>query len=545
MTVVPDQNLGAPGLKIEARPNIGIEPYTGPWNSKTASHLLRRTLFGNVASEISAAVAMPLDQVLSVLLQDQPAPAPPVDPTTGQTWIGQAFDSTNDSRYQGYLTAWWFGLMMRQGISLREKMVLFWHNHFVSEYSTVPDSRYMYLQNTLFRRHALGNIKELVKAVSVDPAMLIYLNGTNNRGDGSSIPDENYGRELLELFTIGKGPQIGSGDYTNYTENDVKAAARLLTGWRAAGYRDAKGTATGSYFDAARHDTKDKLFSSAFQNSRITGGADGQRELNDLVEMIFRQPETAKFLCRKLYRWFVYYDIDATIESRVIEPLAEVMRQNNFELKPVLNTLFRSAHFFDEGNVGCLIRNPIDFTTGAFRGLGIAIPSPDTQTAAHYSLTASLRGTASTLQMNPMEPPNVAGWPAYYQSPDFHRLWINSVTLPNRWKFTDSLINGFSAGGVRFAADAIALAQQASNPKDPYSLATDLAGRLFPLEITTNQRDYLVRNVLMPGLPDYEWTTIWVNFTTDPGSTSKRTAAATRLNNLLKFMMRMAEFELA
>jgi uncharacterized protein (DUF1800 family) len=502
-------------------------------------------MFGPRNSEIYSAASRSLGEMIAMLLQDQPTPSPPVDPTTGQTWVTAAFNSTADARYEGYLTAWWIGLMVSQGISIREKMVLFWHNHFVSEYSTARDSRYMYQQNVLFRRYALGNVKDLVKAATQDPAMLIYLNGANNRGNGNNIPDENYARELQELFTIGKGPEAGPGDYTNYTEQDVRAAAHLLTGWRTTGYRDAQGAPVGSYFDPTRHDTQDKLFSAAYQNTRIVGGTDGLRELSDLVEMMFRQQETAKFLCRKLYRWFVYHDIDPTIEAMVIAPLADVMRQSNYEVKPVLEALFRSAHFFDDSNVGCLIKNPIDLVAGAFRTLEIPVPSPDSQAGTYYSLMSYLRATAGTLQMDLMEPPNVAGWPAYYQSPDFHRLWINTVTLPTRWKYTDALVDGTRVGSARFAADAIALAAQASNPGDPYGLVGELAGSLFSIDLTASQRQYLVLNVLMPDLPDYEWTSIWITYAADPNNAQKRNAAASRLNTLLKFMMRMAEFELS
>ena len=529
----------------KVRTTAGLEPYQGPWDARAAAHLLRRTILGPNSGEVASCASSSLDAVITLLLQDLPAPAPPIDPATGLTWTDKAFDSANDGKYQGYLTAWWMGLMANQGVALREKMVLFWHNHFVSEFSAVPDSRYMYRQNVLFRQYALGSVKGLVKAVTQDPAMLIYLNGTRSRGDGKNIPDENYARELQELFTVGKGPQVGPGDYTNYTEQDVKAAAQLLTGWRATGYRDTQGTPVGSYFDPSRHDTKDKIFSAAYQNTTITGGTDGLRELNDLVEMIFRQAETARFLCRKLYRWFVYYDIDPVVEGLVIEPLADVMRRSDYEIKPVLDALFRSAHFFDPGNVGCLIKNPIDFVVGSCRALGIPLPQPATQAAVHYTLMGILRRTAATLQMDLMEPPDVAGWPAYYQGPDFHRLWVNTVTLPARWKFTDSLLSGISTGGSRFAADPIALAKQASNPADPFVLVGEMAGNLFAIEVTGSQREYLVRQVLMADLPDYEWTAIWNAYTQDPNSAQKRNAALTKLNALLKFMLRMAEFELS
>ena len=528
-----------------ARTTTGLEPYQGSWNRETAGHLLRRTVIGPTADEISAAASSSLDFVLPELLQELAAPSPPIDPSTGQAWIGMVFDSTQDSKYQGYLKAWWLGLMVTQGISILEKMVLFWHNHFVSEYSTVLDSRYMYQQNALFHQLALGNIKELVKAVTLDPAMLIYLNGYRNRGDGSNIPDENYARELQELFTIGKGPQIGSGDYTNYTEQDVKAAAHVLTGWRTSGYRSTTNPAIGSYFDTIRHDQKDKQFSAAYQGTRITSGSDGVRELNDLVEMIFRQQETARFLCRKLYRWFVYYDIDAGVEQNVIEPLADVMRSTNYEIRPALTALFRSAHFFDESNIGCLIKNPVDLIAGALRSLTVSIPSPASQAGAYYALMASLGATAGNLQMTLMDAPSVAGWPAYYQSPDFHRLWINTLTLPARWAFTDSLVNGIRASGTTTAVDLLSMAKRTSNPADPQRLVSELADAMFAIELTADQKDYLVASILIPGLPDYEWTLYWSQYIGDPNNTQKRNAVVTRLNALMKFMMRMAEFQLS
>ena len=545
MTPTPRSGLDGAPPPEEARVTAGLEPYQGPWNAQAAAHLLRRTIFGPTKSEIAYAASQSLEGMIALLGQDQPPPSPPVDPTTGLTWIGKVFDSASDSRYQGYLKSWWMGLMASQGISIREKMVLFWHNHFPTEYQTVPDSRFMYRQNALFRSFALGNFKELVKAVTVDPAMLYYLNGYRNRGDGNNTPDENYGRELQELFTIGKGPQIGPGDYTHYTEQDVKAAAHVLTGWRATGYRDAQNPNISSYFFDSWHDKTDKAFSEAYQNTLIPGGTDGARELNDLIEMIFRQPETAKFLCRKLYRWFVYYEIDAMTEENVITPMANLMRDNNYEVRPVLEALFRSSHFYDVNNIGCMIRNPIDLIAGTLRRLEIPLPASGSQAAAFYPLMASLVNTAVTLQMNLMEPPDVAGWPAYYLSPEFYRLWLNTITLPSRWAFTDSLVNGLRAGGATYAVDVIAMAKQVSTPIEPKVLISEWGQVLYPFELTAEQLEYLDRSVLIPGLPDYVWTQYWASYVADPNNTQKRNAVVTRLNALLKFMMRMAEFALS
>lgn len=141
------------------RTTTGIEPYRGPWNEKTAAHLLRRTIFGPTRAEIADAQRRSLDEVLGVLYQDQPLPEPPINPATGQTWVNSAYDSTNDGVYRNYLKAWWLGFMIRQGVSIREKMVLFWHNHFATETADVQDSRYMYVQNALFRQQ-LGSSQD-------------------------------------------------------------------------------------------------------------------------------------------------------------------------------------------------------------------------------------------------------------------------------------------------------------------------------------------------------------------------------------------------
>jgi len=154
-----------------ARTTTGLEPYQGPWNRRTAGHLLRRTIIGPSEDEVAAAASTSLDSILGELLQELAAPPPPIDPTTGQTWIGKVFDSTLDSKYQGYLKAWWLGLMEAQEISILEKLCLFWHNHFVSGQEKVKSPVLMYRQNVLLRRHALGNFGKLLHEIARDPAI--------------------------------------------------------------------------------------------------------------------------------------------------------------------------------------------------------------------------------------------------------------------------------------------------------------------------------------------------------------------------------------
>jgi hypothetical protein len=267
------KNPQYPGLLANS-----LEPYSGPWNESTAAHLLRRTSFGPAQADIKYFAGKTLNDSLTELMATQPDPALPVDPTTGTTWIGQTYSgAASDRKYASYLKGWWMGLMTSGKMSIIEKMTLFWHNHFVSGYDTVKDSRYMYNQNTLFRKYALGNIRQLAIEVSKDPAMLRYLNGNTNIAGHAN---ENYGRELMELFTIGKGPEISPGNYTTYTEDDVQAAARVLTGWI-----DISKTVT-SAFVPNRHDTDDKLFSPDFDNFVIKGESgpnSGPDELNQLI----------------------------------------------------------------------------------------------------------------------------------------------------------------------------------------------------------------------------------------------------------------------
>ncbi|GAC1604460.1 MAG: hypothetical protein NVS3B25_33730 [Hymenobacter sp.] len=388
----------------------------------------------------------------------------------------------------------------------------------------------------LLRQHALGNVRQLAKDVTVTPAMLRYLNGNQSV---AGAPNENYGRELLELFTVGKGPLIGPGNYTTYTEADVQAAARVLTGWRDVGT-----PVVGSSFTASRHDTTTKTFSAAFGNARLA--PNGATEYQDLINLIFQQAETARFIVRKLYRWFVYYLIDAQVEADIIRPLAAVLVQNNFEVVPVLRALLSSEHFFDVANVGCLIKSPLDFTVGLCRQLQVAFP-PASSVVAQYGMWDYLNALTSVQQQTLGDPPNVAGWAAYYQTPQYHELWINAVTLPRRNQTTDLFIGpGYSRNGFKAAIDPVALVQAlpAATGSDCNLLIDEFVRLMVPIALTANQRAFL-KAALLPGLPDFEWTVEWQQFLAAPTNAAKRTAVATKLQALLRALMGVAEYHLS
>jgi len=517
-----------------------LDRYTGPWDERRAGHLLRRTTFLSSKQFVGQLVQRGLDGAVEELLKERTLPDPPIDPATGQPWVTNTTPMQVDGQYRTLVKGWWLEQMLRTDrLSIIEKMTLLWHNFYATEADVIGDSRFQYHHNEKLRRYALGNLKELTYQVTVDPGMLRYLNGDQNT---AQKPNENYARELQELFTIGKGPEIAPGNYTNYTEQDVQQAARVLTGWRVL----RNGDPSTSVFVATLHDRGDKQFSDAYGERIIrgrSGATAGHDELSELLDMIFSQEETARFFVRKIYRWFVFYEISQQTEQEVIEPLAVLLRQSNYEIKPVLEVLLKSQHFYDEQNIGAMIKSPLDFLCMLFTTIGFSLPT-DLRTKAQVLNT--LVGVASTLQQNPMDPPSVAGWPAYYQTPDYYRLWINSATLPTRYAVTDGIIFGSRLLPRQYTLDVFAFVERiSSNPGDYEQLIRDVEYELLPAyPLSDEQRDNLARNVLMAGGQVYEWAQIWAAYKANPTNPTARGAAQQRLQNLLRAMFRLAEYQL-
>ncbi len=535
LTLSPARSVKA--ATMAARTTSGITPYSGAWGPQQLIHLLKRTMFSTNPLDINAFNGMGMQQVVDTLLTPQPDPQPPVNNygtdsagvAPGATWVRapKGDETTEDNRVNSY-KSWWIGQMINQPRSIHEKMVLFWHNHFVTETITVKDSRYIYQYNLTLRQNALGNFKTLTKAITLDPAMLVYLNGYLN---SKAAADENYARELHELFTVGKGPD------SHYTEDDVKATARVLTGFRID---DVNIVAT---FNTTQHDIGNKQFSSFYLNKVISGktGPAGATELDDLLTIIFAQPEVAKFICRKLYRFFVYYDIDAATEQNVISPLADIFRSSGYDIKTVLNALFTSEHFFDPLNYACLIKSPIDFCVGVFREYSVQIPTDYTN---QYLAWKAIMRTAGNMLQNIGDPPLVAGWDAYYQEPSFHELWINTDTLPKRNQLTDALIS--DVGFNKLHIDPLAFAAQLPNPSDPIALVADSLNILYRVGVSDNVKDFLKTTILLTGqTSDYYWTNAWNKYVSNPNDMQAKSDVHIRLQALYKYIMDLSEYQLS
>lgn len=471
-----------------------MSPYTGPWTYNEAAHLLKRTMFGAKKEDVEYFLGMTVNDAVDELLNTPRTVSPPVrdygqiedlgtmydDPgvAIGETWINDfntiqnvnVRAAINNHRIDG-LRKWWVGLMLSQTRSIEEKMVLFWHHHFSVQRSEVNDPNYLYRHHDLLRRNALGNVRQLTKDVTIDTAMLVHLNGYLN---SKIAPDENYGRELQELFTVGKGND------SLYTESDVREAARVLTGWRINSKTQVP------YLDTGNHDTGSKSFSSFYNNTTIAGSMDGIAEIDQLINMIFNTAECSKFIVRKLYKWFVYYQIDDNVEATVITPLAEVFRNNNFEIKPVLSALLKSDHFYDPNKQVCYIKSPYDFIIGTLREFNVSFPGYTDYTNG-YPLFFSIYTKAAEMQQDLFQPPDVSGWPSYYQDPMHYELWVNSNSLPKRAAFTDGLID-------ENIVDADAFIAQTSDPSNEDTVINDITRFLLRYPLTGNSKSYIKTN---------------------------------------------------
>jgi len=286
------------------------------------------------------------------------------------------------------LQVWWYGRMTTTARPLEEKMALFWHGHFATSAQKVASARFNFDLNRLFRESAVGNFKALTIAVGQSPAMLRYLDNLQNV---KGKPNENWARELMELFTVGVG---------NYTEDDIKESARAFTGWAIEEGRFA--------FRERVHDFGPKTFMGR------TGRFDGW----DIIDILFEQPAAAEFICRKLFEFFVYRNP----EPEIVEALASDLRRHNYEIRPLLKQLFRSKVFYSAKAVGTQIKSPVQFVVNLAHDLNLADPP--------YSAMAR---AAAELGQDLFFPPNVAGW-------EGGRAWINANTLLTRYNMPKTLV---------------------------------------------------------------------------------------------------------
>ncbi|MEO0733881.1 MAG: DUF1800 domain-containing protein [Bacteroidota bacterium] len=521
-----------------------LDLYDGEWTYYHAAHLLRRTTFGPRKEEINEALSLGLTAAVDRLLQPIPLPSKPVfynfathpDVPLGESWAGQRYAGVDgeDRARNDSLRAWYLLSITEQGFSVRDRMMYFWVNHFGM--SGQGDHNVVYDAYTTYRQYATGNFRELVKIMTIHPYMLVFLNGNQNQ---ASSPNENFAREVLELYTLGRGPEVGPGDYTNYTEQDVTELARAFTGWRTRNFKSQEpDTPAESYYQANRHDTGDKTLSHRFNGAVITNN--DEREYLDVIDLIFTKDVVATYLCRKLYRTFVYYKISAETETSVIQPLAQIMIDNDYEVAPVLRALFTSRHFFEIGVRGGIIKTPLDFITSIFRTTRF-FDFPEL--ADRYNAGRQGYNHARNTGMDPAGPPSVAGWTAYYQEPSFHRLWLSTVTLQERVTFQrNATLRFFRWNDERYQPDWLGLVDEFINPFDAVSMIQEFGERLLPEGLNDAQVTDL-RELLLPGLEDFVWTMEYADYRSNPNDEELLKSLRNRLHEMLYGMLQLAEFQ--
>ncbi|MCS7015701.1 MAG: DUF1800 domain-containing protein [Gemmatales bacterium] len=353
-----------------------------PWNLKWAGHLYRRAAFAANWQELQQAVRDGPEATVQRLLQPSP------DQAAFDRQMDELAESIAKANNQLHMRAWWLARMLRTPFPLLEKMTLFWHNHFATSNTKVNNVGYMLQQNRTLRRYALGSFADMLQAISKDPAMMVWLD-TNLSKKGR--PNENYARELMELFSLGIG---------NYTEQDIREAARAFTGWEI---RNGQ-----FHFNRNEHDDGEKT----------VFGRTGRWQGEDIVRLCLEHPACPRFLARKLFRYFVSETLEPSPE--LLEPLAQRIRETNYHIGEAVRMILTSNIFYSEHAYRCRVKSPVEFAVGLIRAL-------QGQPSA-IALANALENVGQRL----FYPPSVKGW-------DGGPAWLNSTTLLARNNLAQAL----------------------------------------------------------------------------------------------------------
>lgn len=440
-----------------------IEPYVPsasmPWNKERVQHLFRRMAFGIKPADIDAALAQsPTNLVDSIIDEALALPLTP-EPEWAYWSVNDYtdFDMQREEQLVSFIFQFTRDLLEK---GFREKLTLFWQNHFVTKFESYACPSWMYQYHNILQRNALGNFKTLTKEVGTTPAMLVFLNGIQNT---LIEPNENYARELYELFTLGQD--------NAYTQTDIEETARALTGWN--GYISL--CAPVGYLEVAHDSGVKTIF-----------GQTGNWNYDDVHDILFseRANEVATFICTKLYQHFVHQEVD----EGIVAILASTFLENDFELVPVLRQLFKSEHFFDEAIIGAQVKSPSDMMLSFVNESALGYNAQVNEFIGFFIYS---------LGQQFFSPPDVAGWPG-------NRSWVTADSLTGRWQALQQYLfanfENFPALFVDFVQSLIAESNDPAlvaqlivdhfipnglNTPDAYDRATDV----FKWEVPQNYFD--------------------------------------------------------
>lgn len=521
---------------------------------RLAAHLLRRCSYHITPARIRDFATKTATQAVDELFVIPPLvhPEGPINWEDGVTaWLTTgpyANKPTSSGRAERAVKFWMYNEMLHD-TSIRHKLTFFLHAIFPGG----PDADWrQFEQWRLFQYYALGRWDEFAMKITLDNAMLRYLNNNLNK---KGSPNENYAREFFELFTILKGPAISTGNYTNYTEHDIQEAARVLTGFTTDGFDDKDpqtGIATGraAY---GNHDKGNKKFSAAFNHQTILGAtsqADMYRELQEFVDMVFAQKETARAFTRRLYRYFVSDRITADIEQDIIEPLATQLQADNYQPENALKMLLKSEHFYDEDDsdnsdeiIGGKLKSPLELYFSSINlfdanNLGVL-----NQTPSHYD-TPSVRVNDQVLAPMGLSrfPDTVEGYPGFFKGTGYSKNWFDQATIAHRYKMASRLLEGKAItnnNSIPFKVDTVSyFVQHFSNLEYADQLLDQFLEMALPEQPDADRRAYFL-DKLLGGLSPINWYFEWQGYL----STQDDSAVRIAMNNMFEAVVKSPEFQ--
>ena len=536
--------------------NLSLNPYSGEFGPNQKKHLLNRTMVGYCHRHQKDLENLNLDQSIDLIFREDSFKEPTniyyweknaeeyreryesedvgpnepfierayrkLRPTFEEQFGNERTIAINWSIYDG---------IYHQMTSIHWKLFLFLHNLVPTQSFNLLGHKGAYNYFKLLFNHCFTSYKDFIYNITIDGSMLSYLNLYLSKKE---TPDENYAREIQELFTVGKRP------FSKFTEKDVREIARALVGWTHS-YEEIvydQGSENIPRFEEWNHDTGDKFFSS-FYGNRIIRGKEGQAgadELQEVVDMIFETQENSIYIARRLYQFFVYPALTDEIEDKIIKPLAKIYRDNNYSLVEPLKVLFKSEHFFNNQIENSLIKSPIEFSMSILKEINLvndgvlfhwdgnnqhfSLFEPEyfgekekDQSYFKYQLTRTLNWYyGKELGMLISDPPSVSGWPALYQEPVYDLFWINSSTITRRIQLMNDYLKWgawldifIGDNGIQRRLNLVSYLKTFENPKNINSFIDQLIFRFIGGEPSSKIREKL-NQALLNDINESHWS---------------------------------------
>lgn len=539
-----------------------IAPKTNVLGYDNAAHLLKRATYSINKDLIEAyALKTPQQALDDLFIFSAAVPSRPIDDANNiyiPTYYEPTFAASIGTNI-GINIVFWIQYHALTSPTIQYKLFNWLHTLFVGSISAMNFPLiFDYIE--LLRYHTNGSLQDLATRMTRNALMLVYL---DNRWNTAASPNQNYAREFLELFTILKGPQIAPDHYTTYTEHDVQQAARVLTGFtlnmdsihvtNRLQNVDPVTKIPQGIINVAAHDSGNKTFSAAFNNTVIQGSntqAGIEQELVEFVEMVFNQPETAKNYCRRMYRYFVSSKITPEIETDIITPLAATMMANDYNIVPVVKQLLCSQHFYDEDDsiigdevIGALIKSPLDLTLQMFSIFEIPLPNYTTNAASINAFFNQRVWSVCFQSSFPwLRPVNVNGYPGYSDPINYDRNWVTTSSLRLRYALTISLlIAGYTHHGHTYRLNTHTFVRDSghfSNPANADILLQEFYDLLFTATPQGARHTYF-REALLGGLSVINWQMDWNAYI----DTSNHTAVKIALDRLVNAMVKSPEYQ--